>query len=345
MQRQFITFGEVMMRLNTKGDERIRTAAEYEVRFGGGEYNVAVSLANYGIPSQIVTRLPDNDLGDACLGKIRENGVGTEYIQRGGDRLGLYFLEKGYAQRPSKVVYDRAGSAFANCAPDMFAWKNIFSGKNWFHFTGITPAISLSCAAACLKAAETAKDEGCMVSCDLNYRKKLWKWTSNPTAEMEKLVKQCDLLIGNEEDAEKYFGIHAPGSDITNARVEADSYAYVCEELKQRFPNLKYIAITLRGSISASRNTWTAVLWSEGKLYQTTTYDIFPVVDRVGGGDSFAGGLIYGLISKELNLQYALDFAVAASCLKHSVPGDVNRFNTAEVEQLMLGDGSGRVSR
>jgi 2-dehydro-3-deoxygluconokinase len=343
--KKIVTFGEIMLRLSPPGFQRFVQARSFDVIYGGGEANVAASLANYGQPVEYVTRLPANDIGDACLNFIRQYGVGTDHIVRGGDRLGIYFLETGAAQRGSKVVYDRAGSAIATVAPGMIDWQAAFAGADWFHWTGITPAISAGTAAVCLEAAQTAKEMGLTVSCDLNYRKKLWKWGKTPGEVMPNLVALCDVAVGNEEDADKVFGIKAPEADVTGGKVEAAAYVYVCEKLVERFPNLKTVAITLRGSLSASQNTWSAILWHDGKTYTAPKYDIVPIVDRVGGGDSFCGGLIYGLRTYGDDVQQALNFAVAASCLKHTIVGDFNMVSVAEVEKLMGGDASGRVSR
>jgi 2-dehydro-3-deoxygluconokinase len=342
--KKIVTFGEIMLRLSPPGFQRFVQARSFDVIYGGGEANVAASLANYGQPVEYVTRLPANDIGDACLNFIRQYGVGTDHIVRGGDRLGIYFLETGAAQRGSKVVYDRAGSGLSAVEPGMIDWQAAFTGADWFHWTGITPAISAGAAEACLEAAQIAKAMGLTVSCDLNYRKNLWKWGKKAGEIMLDLVAQCDVAIGNEEDADKVFGIKAPEADVTGGKVEAAAYVYVCEKLVDRFPNLKTVAITLRGSLSASHNTWSAILWNGGKTYTAPKYDIVPIVDRVGGGDSFCGGLIYGLRTYD-NVQQALNFAVAASCLKHTVVGDFNMVSVAEVEKLMGGDASGRVSR
>jgi len=344
MDKKTVTFGEVMLRLSPPGHQRFVQARTFDVIYGGGEANVAASLANYGVPVEYVTRLPQNDIGDACLNFLRQYGIGTRHIVRGGDRLGIYFLETGAAQRGSKVVYDRAGSALSAIQPGMVAWGTVFTDAEWFHWTGITPAISESAAATCLEAVQTAKKMGLTVSCDLNFRKKLWRWGKTAGEVMPELVSLCDVAIGNEEDADKVFGIKAPDADVTGGKVEAESYVYVCQELVNRFPNLKTVAITLRGSLSASHNTWSAILWNEGQVFTAPRYDIFPIIDRVGGGDSFCGGLIYGLQTYE-DKQSALNFAVAASCLKHTIPGDFNLVSVAEVEKLMSGDVSGRVSR
>ncbi len=345
MSKKVVTFGEIMMRLSPPGFLRFGQARSFDVIYGGGEANVAVSLANFGVPVDYVTRLPKNDLGDACIQFLRQYGVGTHKIVRGGERLGIYFLENGAVQRGSKVVYDRAGSAIATIERGMIDWRAVFSDADWFHWTGITPAISSGTAEVCLEAAQTAREMGLTVSCDLNYRKNLWKWGKKAGEVMPELVRHCDIAIGNEEDADKVFGIKAPETDVTAGRVEADKYRYVCEELARRFPNLKTIAITLRGSLSASHNTWSGVLWHGGEFYSAPTYDITHIVDRVGGGDAFMGGLIYGLRTYGEDRARALNFAVAASCLKHSIFGDFNLVTVAEAEKLMGGDVSGRVSR
>jgi 2-dehydro-3-deoxygluconokinase len=343
--KKIVTFGEIMLRLSPPGFQRFSQARSFDVIYGGGEANVAASLANYGLPVEFVTRLPDNDIGEACLNFLRQYGVGTQHIARGGERLGIYFLEMGAVQRGSKVVYDRANSAVSTIERGMIDWKAVFAEADWFHWTGITPAISAGTADVCLEAVQMAKEMALTVSCDLNYRKKLWKWGKTSGEVMPELVSYCDVAIGNEEDADKVFGISAPETDVTAGQVEADKYRYVCDELAKRFSNLKTIAITLRGSISASHNTWSGVLWNKGDFYVGPQFDITHIVDRVGGGDSFMGGLIYGLRTYPDDLQRALDFAVSASCLKHSIFGDFNLVSVAEVEKLMQGDASGRVSR
>ena len=333
-----------MLRLSPPGFQRFVQARSFNVIYGGGEANVAASLANYGVDVDFVTRLPANDVGDACLNYLRQYGIGTDHVVRGGERLGIYFLEAGSAQRGSKVVYDRAGSALATIEPGMVDWKKAFSGADWFHWTGITPAVSEGAANTCLEAVQAARKAGLTISCDLNYRKKLWLWGKSAGQVMPDLVSLSDVAIGNEEDADKVFGIKAPEADVTGGKVEAEAYVYVCEQLAERFPNLQTIAITLRGSLSASHNTWSAILWHQGKIHTAPRYDIVPIVDRVGGGDSFCGGLIYGLRAYG-DVQQALEFAVAASCLKHSILGDFNLVSVAEVKKLMGGDVSGRVSR
>lgn len=345
MSKKIVTFGEIMLRLSPPGYQRFSQARSFDVIYGGGEANVAVSLANYGLPVDFVTRIPNNDIGEACIVFLRQYGVGVDKIVRGGERLGIYFLEMGSMQRGSKVVYDRAYSSIATIETGMVDWRSVFANADWFHWTGITPAISAGTAAVCLEAAKVAKEMGLTVSCDLNYRKNLWKWGKSPSEVMPELVSYCDVAIGNEEDAEKVFGIKAPESDVTVGKVEADQYRYVCEKLAERFPDMKTISITLRGSVSASHNTWSGVLWHGGEFYVGPFFDITHIVDRVGGGDSFMGGLIYGLRTYGEDYQKVLDFAVAASCLKHSVFGDFNLVTVAEVEKLMSGDASGRVSR
>jgi 2-dehydro-3-deoxygluconokinase len=340
-----VTFGEIMLRLSPPGNLRFTQARSFDIIYGGGESNVAVSLAYFGIPAEFVTRLPAHEIGDACLQFLRQHGVGTRHIVRGGERLGIYFLEHGAVQRGSKVIYDRAGSALATIEAGVIDWGDVFKDATWFHWTGITPAISKGAAEACLEAVRSAKESGLTVSCDLNYRSKLWKWGGKPGEVMQDLVALCDVAIGNEEDAAKVFGIHAPDTDVTSGQLDAEKYKYVCEKLAERFANLGAIAITLRGSLSASHNTWSGVLWQARDLYVGPTYDITHIVDRVGGGDSFVAGLIYGLNTFADNYQKALDFAVAASALKHTILGDFNLVSTAEVEKILAGDTSGRVSR
>ena len=340
-----VTFGEIMLRLSPPEHLRFVQARSFDALYGGGESNVAVSLANFGIPADFVTRLPKNDIGQACLNYLRQFGVGTHHILRGGDRLGIYFLEHGAVSRGSKVVYDRAGSALAEIQPGMIDWDTVFQGADWFQWTGITPAISAGAAAVCLEAVKKAKQHGLTVSADLNYRKNLWKWGKQPGEVMEEIVSFTDIAIGNEEDAEKVFGIHPPETDVTSGKLDAEKYRSVCEGLSARFPNLQSIAITLRGSLSASHNSWSAVLWHQNELYFGPDFEITHIVDRVGGGDSFMAGLIYGLLTYAEDKQAAINFAVAASALKHTIFGDFNLVSVEEVEKLMGGDASGRVSR
>lgn len=344
--QKVVTFGEIMLRLATPGYQRFIQSTQLNATFGGGEANVAISLANYGIPSELVTRLPQNEIADWCLSELRKYNVGTAQVARGGDRVGIYFLETGAVARPSKVVYDRANSSIAEVGKGTFNWKEILKDATWFHWTGITPAISQGAADACLEAIQTANEMGVTVSCDLNYRKNLWKYGKKASEIMPELVKGCDVILGNEEDAEKVFGIKPEGFEVehTGGEVDAKEFESVCKQMMQKFPRAKKVIVTLRGSINANHNTWGGCLYSD-KLYQSKRYDITHIVDRVGGGDSFMGGLIYGLLAYEGDDQKALDFAVAASCLKHTVYGDFNLVSVPEVENLMKGDGSGRVVR
>jgi len=344
--QKVVTFGEIMLRLATPGYQRFIQSDNLTATFGGGEANVAVSLANYGIPVDFVTRLPNNDIAEWCISDLRKYNVGTTRILRGGERVGIYFLETGAVARPSKVVYDRAHSSIAEVEKGMFNWREILKDATWFHWTGITPALSQGAADACLEAIQTANEMGVTVSCDLNYRKNLWKYGKKASEIMPALVEACDVILGNEEDAEKVFGIKPEGFSVehTGGDVDASQFESVCKQLMQRFPRAKKVIITLRGSINANHNTWGGCLWSD-KLYQSRRYDITHIVDRVGGGDSFMGGLIYGLLTYTGDDQKALDFAVAASCLKHTIYGDFNLVTAAEVETLMKGDSSGRVVR
>jgi 2-dehydro-3-deoxygluconokinase len=337
-----VTFGEVMLRLAPPGYLRLLQATTLEMTYGGAEVNVAVSLAMFGMNATFVTRLPNNDIGQNCLNQIRGLGVDTSRILRGGDRMGVYYVEKGASQRASTVLYDRANSAIAEINPAELDWDGIFKDAKAFHFTGITPALSDAAAQAALDGAKKAKAKGLMVSCDLNYRKKLWSQEKAGTV-MGELLPYVDLCIANEEDAETVFGIKAEGVDVTSGSLDHGRYTEVAEKLIARFPNLKGIAITLRESYSASRNGWSGMLHWEGESFFSRKYDI-DIVDRVGGGDSFAAGLIYGLL-KGKSPADAVEFAVAASCLKHSIPGDYSYVKLSEVETLLKGDGSGRVQR
>ena len=345
MQNKVITFGEIMLRLATPGYLRFDQTTEFEATFGGGEANVAVSLANYGIPAGFATGLPKNDLGDYAINTLKFHGVDTSHIVRGGDRIGIYFLESGAVSRGSKVIYDRANSSFAKLKKGAIDWDKVFEGATWFHWTGITPAVSEGSADVCLEACEAASKKGITISTDLNFRNKLWKWGKSAGEVMEKLVSHCDIILGNEEDADMVFGIKPEGVDVKSGHVEGAAYESVGKQLMARFPKARKVIITLRGSISASHNSWSGVLWDGKKLFEAPTYQITHIVDRVGGGDSFMGGLIYGLITYPTDDQKALNFAVAASCLKHTIKGDFNRVTVDEVEKLMAGDASGRVSR
>ena len=336
-----VTFGEIMMRLAPTGYLRMSQTKQLEMTFGGGEANVAVSLANYGKEARFVTGLPDNDIGAACKGELRRWGVDISKIITNPGRMGIYFCEKGASQRPSKVIYDRADSVVSKLSATDFDWDNILEGAEWFHFTGITPALSDSMAEATLAACQTARKKGIPISCDLNYRKKLWS-REKAGKVMGELMPYVDLLIANEEDAADVFGIHAAASNITKGEINLDGYRSVAEQLIARF-GVKKVAITLRESVSASCNHWSALLYDGKELYVSKKYTM-QIVDRVGGGDSFGGGLIYGL-TEGYDCQKALEFAVAASCLKHSIEGDFNAVSVAEVTALAGGDGSGRVQR
>jgi len=334
-----------MLRLSPPNWKRFSQASTFDVIYGGGESNVAVSLANYGMPVEFITRVPNNDIGECALRQMRKYNVDVNNCIKGGDRLGIYFLETGAVARGSKVVYDRAYSSMSTIQPGMVDWDKVFEGVTWFHWTGITPAISQSAADTCLEAVKAANRLGITVSTDLNYRKKLWKYGKTPQEVMPALVEGCDVILGNEEDAEKHFDIHPEGVDVTQGgSVEGSSYLSVCQQLMARFPRAKKVIVTLRDSISASHNNWSGVLYNGEKLHESRHYQITHIVDRVGGGDSFMGGLIYGLNTYD-NDQDALEFAVAASCLKHTIFGDANLVTVDEVEKLMKGDASGRVSR
>jgi 2-dehydro-3-deoxygluconokinase len=341
-----VTFGEVMLRLSTPGYLRFAQARQLDVNFGGGEANVAVSLANYGIDAHFVTRLPKNDIAAMCAAELRSFGVNLDGVVYGGERLGIYFLETGAVARGSKVVYDRAHSSVSEIMPGMVNWREVLKGADWFHWTGITPALSQGAADACLEAIKVANEMGVKVSCDLNFRKKLWNYGKTAAEVMPELVAGCDLILGNEEDAEKEFGIKPEGFDAekTGGEIDQSRFESVCRQLMARFPRCKKVAITLRGSINANHNTWGGVLFDGKTLWQSRRYDITHIVDRVGGGDSFMGGLLYGLLTYPTD-QQAIEFAAAASALKHTIPGDYNRVTVSEVEGLMAGGGSGRVSR
>jgi 2-dehydro-3-deoxygluconokinase len=343
--KKVVTFGEIMLRLTPPGYRRFSQANAFDVIYGGGESNVAVSLASFGMDVEFVSRLPLNDLGENALMELRKRNVVTKNIARGGERLGLYFLEMGASFRGSKVIYDRSHSAFSTLEKGMFDWEEIFAGADWFHWTGITPAVSQGAAAVCLEAIKTANKMGITVSTDLNYREKLWNYGKSASEVMPGLVEGCDIIMGNEEDAEKHFGISAIGVDVKKAAtLNHDSFASVGKQLMEKFPRAKKVIISLRASIDASHNNWTGVLYNGDALLKGPDYEIKPIVDRVGGGDSFMAGLIYGF-KKYNDDQKALDFAVAASCLKHSIYGDANLVSVAEVEKLMDGDRSGRVNR
>ena len=340
---RFITLGEIMLRLKSPDHERLLQSPGLEASFGGGEANVAVSLANFGLDVGFVSALPENDIGDAAIGELRRFGVDTAHIARSGERVGIYFLETGANQRPSRVIYDRTGSSIAEATPDLFDWSAVFKGARWFHITGITPALSASAAELSLEACRQARNHGLTISCDFNFRGKLWKYGKPAPEVMTELVQLVDIGIANEEDCQKSLGIDA-GIDVTGTELDHRRYEVLTAKVLEAFPNLSTIAITLRESHSADHNNWSACLRSERGFIVSQRYEITDIVDRVGGGDSFAAGLIYGLTQLDGD-ESALAFATAASCLKHSISGDFNRVSVAEVEKLMAGDTSGRVQR
>lgn len=341
MSKKVITFGEIMLRLAPEGYYRFVQAESYGATYGGGEANVAVSLANYGLDAGFVTKLPAHEIGQAGINALRRFGVDTSNIVRGGDRVGIYFLEKGASQRPSKVIYDRAGSSIATAKPEDFDWNSIFEGVEWFHFTGITPALGDNVADICLDACKAAKEKGITISCDLNYRNKLWS-KEKAGQVMGELCQYIDVCISNEEDASDVFGIKAAGTDVTAGQVNHEGYRDVAKQLADRFGFSK-VAITLRTSISANDNKWAAMLYDGNECYFSKQYTMH-IVDRVGGGDSFGGGLIYACL-QNMKPQEIIEFAVAASCLKHSIEGDFNQVSVDEVKKLAGGDASGRVQR
>ena len=341
MSKKVVTFGEIMLRLSPPDHQRFVQADSFEVVYGGGEANVAVSLANYGLDAAFVTKLPKNPIGNAAINDMRKFGVDTRFIARGGERVGIYFYEKGASVRPSNVVYDRAHSSISEAQPGDIDWRAAFEGAEWFHFTGITPALGDNVAKLTEEGCRIAKEMGLTVSCDLNFRKKLW--TSEKAGRvMGKLMEYVDVVVANEEDAEKVFGIKAADTDVTSGELDMEGYKYVARELMERF-NLEIVTITLRESLSASDNNWSAMLYDGNEFLFSKKYNLH-IVDRVGGGDSFGGGLIYSLISGYSNRD-ALEFAVAASALKHTIIGDMNHVSVDEVEALKGGDASGRVQR
>lgn len=341
MSKRVITFGEIMLRLAPEGYYRFVQADKLGATFGGGEANVAVSLANYGFDAAFVTKLPEHEIGQAAVNSLRKYGVDTSRIVRGGDRVGIYYLEKGASQRPSKVIYDRAGSSIYTASKEDFDWKKIFEGAEWFHFTGITPALNDNVAEICLEACKAAKEAGVKISCDLNYRKKLW--TKEKAGQvMEELCKYVDVCIANEEDASDVFGIKAADTNVYAGEVNHEGYKDVAKQLADRF-GFEKVAITLRESLSANDNNWSAMLYDGKEYYFSKKYQMH-IVDRVGGGDSFGGGLIAAALCG-YDAQATIEFAVAASCLKHSIEGDFNMVSMDEVSKLAGGDGSGRVQR
>ena len=341
MSKRVVTFGEIMLRLAPEGYYRFVQAESYGATYGGGEANVAISLANYGLDAAFVTKLPTHEIGQAGVNSLRKFGVDTSHITRGGDRVGIYFLEKGASQRPSKVIYDRAGSSIATATSEDFDWNKIFEGADWFHFTGITPALGDNVAAICLEACKAAKERNITISCDLNYRNKLWS-KEKAGKVMGELCHYVNVCIANEEDSSDVFGIKAANTDITAGKVNHEGYKDVAKQLVDRF-NFSKVAITLRGSLSANDNNWAAMLF-DGKDYYFSKNYLIHIVDRVGGGDSFGAGLIYSCLN-DYAPQEAIEFAVAASCLKHSIEGDFNMVSVNEVKKLAGGDASGRVQR
>lgn len=341
MAKKIVTFGEIMLRLAPEGYYRFVQAETLCATYAGGEANVAVSLANYGFDASFVTKLPKHEIGQAAVNALRRYGVDTSRIVRGGDRVGIYFLEKGASQRPSKVIYDRAGSAIATADASDFNWKEIFDGADWFHFTGITPALNDNVAAICLEAVKAAKELGVKVSCDLNYRNKLWS-KEKAGQVMGELCKYVDVCISNEEDAADVFGIRAANTDVNAGEVNREGYKDVAKQLAARF-GFEKVAITLRESISANDNRWSAMLYDGADYYFSKKYNMH-IVDRVGGGDSFGGGLICAILNG-YDSASTIEFAVAASCLKHSIEGDFNMVSMDEVLKLAGGDASGRVQR
>lgn len=341
MSKKIITFGEIMLRLAPEGYYRFVQADQYGATFGGGEANVAVSLANFGLSASFVSKLPNHEIGQSAINSLRRYGVSTDHIVRGGERVGIYYLEKGASQRPSKVIYDRSGSSIANASSSDFDWDSIFYGVDWFHYTGITPALGDNVAAICLEASIAAKERGITISCDLNYRNKLWS-KEKAGKVMSQLCQYVDVCIANEEDANDVFGIKASGTDVTTGTVNHDGYKEVAKELVRRF-GFKKVAITLRESLSANDNNWAAMLYDGVDYYFSKKYQMH-IVDRVGGGDSFGAGLIYSSLHN-YDPQKTIEFAVAASCLKHSIEGDFNQVSVDEVLKLAGGDASGRVQR
>ncbi len=339
----FLSFGEIMLRLKTQGHERFFQSPSFEATFGGGEANVAVALANYGLSAGFISALPRNDVGESAVRELQRFGVETTHIKRSGERVGIYYLEAGANQRPSKVVYDRAGSSICKAQPGDFDWQEVFEGAKWLHITGITPALSASAAELSLEAVTVAKQAGVTVSCDFNFRGKLWKWGKTAPEVMVDLVKYVDVGIANEEDCQKSLGITAD-VDVETGELDTAKYEALSAKVLSEFPNMSVIAITLRESYSADRNGWSACLRDADGFKLSKRYEMTDIVDRVGGGDSFASALIYGLNAYQ-DRQQSLEFAVAASCLKHSISGDFNRVSVAEVEHLMGGDASGRVQR
>lgn len=342
--KKYITFGEIMLRLKTPDYEKFFQSPLLEATFGGGEANVAVGLAQFGLEVAYISVIPDNPIGNACIRELKKHNVNTSFIPRKGDRLGIYFLEAGANQRPSKVVYDRSHSAIAETEPGEIDWDRIFEEASWFHISGITPAISLSASKLSLEAVKKAREKGVTVSCDLNYRKKLWKYGKSAPEIMGELVKYVDIVIGNEEDCQKSLGITVENIDVESGNLQAKKYEELTNKILETYPNIKKIAITLRESHSANYNGWSAILNNRKDFFVSKKYEIHNIVDRVGAGDTFSAGLIYGLNQLKDDREI-LEFAVAASCLMHSIPGDLPLISVEEVKSLTEGSGSGRVQR
>jgi 2-dehydro-3-deoxygluconokinase len=342
MQR-YITFGEIMLRLKAPGFEKILQSPLFEATFGGGEANVAVGLSRFGMNVAYVTVLPDNPIGDACIQELRKHGIDTSHIVRKGSRMGIYFLEPGANQRPSKVVYDRFNSAIAESKPGGIDWDKVFDGATWFHISGITPALSLSASELSIEAVKKAKEKKITVSCDLNFRKKLWKYGKSAPDVMSELVKYIDIALGNEEDCQKSLGVRVE-LEVNSGKINLEKYRELTGKVLELFPNIKKIALTMRESHSADYNSWSAVLNNISEFSVSRKYEIHDIVDRVGSGDTFAAGLIYGLNNLDTDKE-ALEFATAASCLKHSIPGDLPLVSLDEVTSLVGGEASGRVQR
>lgn len=345
--KKVVTFGEIMLRLGAPEYLRLTQCSHFDVSFAGAEANVAVSLSNYGIPTDYITCLPDNPIADKCIRELLSYKVGTEQIIRDGKRMGILYLETGSNVRPSRVFYDRENSSFSMMNPLSLNWQEILKGAQWLHWTGITPALSENAAEICRQAIRAANDMGITVSCDINYRGNLWNYGKKASEIMPELVAGCDIILGNEEDCEKVFGIKPESFDVnhTDGQIEQSSFMSVCRQMMDKFPRCKKMAVTLRGAINANHNTWGGVLYDGNNLFQSRRYDITDIVDRVGGGDSFMGGLIYGLITYPDDNQRALEFATAASCLKHTIKGDYNQISINEIENLINGFSNGRVQR
>lgn len=345
--KKVVTFGEIMLRLGAPDYLRLTQCTQLDMTFAGAEANVAVSLANYGVPVEYITKLPANPIADKCIKELKSYNVGLDHIARGGKRIGILYLETGSNARPSRIFYDRENSSVSEMRPDEINWDKVFDNAAWFHWTGITPALSQQAADTCMTAIKEARKRGLTISCDINYRGNLWNYGKKASEIMPELVENCDVILGNEEDCEKVFGIKPEGFDAeqTNGEINSSTFVPVCREMMKRFPKCKKMAVTLRGAVNANHNTWQGMLYDGKQLYRSKVYDITDIVDRVGGGDSFMGGLIYGLISFPEDNQHALDFAVAASCLKHTIKGDYNQVEIAEVENLIKGNTSGRVKR